>query len=323
MVRSSDIENTYDEGEGVTLSYGGAPNIKYFDGKFLNAGNRTARSNDEGALSNRFLYWILKHDEALIDRYYRGSGLRHVDLRKMLDHEIPLPPLEIQRQIVAILDAHSELAELQAERVKLLKLEKDVLLERIFSPAGGFKFSIGGKEFDTSGWDSHPLGDSFTWENPGTALVLSSNYDPAYQTPVLTANKSFILGYTDESEGIYSASAKNPVVIFDDFTTDCKWVTFPFKVKSGAMKFLRATDESRFDFFFSYLALKMNPFTPSTHQRHRVTVFAQIMRFPSLEDQQVISSYFRELDNRIELEEERLQLLKTQSAVVLESIFDR
>jgi hypothetical protein len=60
----------------------------------------------------------------------------------------------------------------------------------------------------------------------------SANYDDTFETPVLTAGKMFILGYTDETEGTYPASPESPVVIFDDFTTAFKWVDFPFKAKS-------------------------------------------------------------------------------------------
>lgn len=264
--------------------------------------------------NQKYLYYVLQSLD-----YDASTHQQHWNMMSKL--QIPLPPLEIQNQIVEILDAHSELAELQAERVRLLKLEKDVLLEKIFAPGEGFKFSLSGKSFDTADWASYQLSDCFTWENPGNTLVQSSNYDPSFATPVLTANKSFVLGYTDETDGIYPSSPVDPVIIFDDFTTDCKWVDFPFKAKSGALKFLKPSDTSTFNFFFSYLALKMNPFRPSTHQRHLMTVFAQRMRFPKIMDQQLISEYFREIDSRIKLEEERLQLLKIQSAVVLEAIF--
>ena len=73
------------------------------------------------------------------------------------------------------------------------------------------------------------LGDVTQYEQPTKYLVKSKNYDDKFKTPVLTAGKTFILGYTDETNGIYKAST-NPVIIFDDFTTANKWVDFDFKV---------------------------------------------------------------------------------------------
>ncbi|HFV9732284.1 TPA: restriction endonuclease subunit S, partial [Salmonella enterica subsp. enterica serovar Yarrabah] len=82
-----------------------------------------------------------------------------------------------------------------------------------------------------------PLGDVTQYEQPTKYLVTTTNYSDEFDTPVLTAGKTFILGYTDEVDGIYKASEK-PVIIFDDFTTANKWVNFDFKAKSSAMKMI-------------------------------------------------------------------------------------
>ncbi len=89
-----------------------------------------------------------------------------------------------------------------------------------------------------------PLGDITQYEQPTKYLVAAKNYSDDFETPVLTAGKTFILGYTDETDGIYRAS-QNPVIIFDDFTTANKWVDFDFKVKSSAMKMITSSDESK------------------------------------------------------------------------------
>lgn len=72
------------------------------------------------------------------------------------------------------------------------------------------------------------------YEQPTKYIVKSENYSDDFALPVLTAGKSFVLGYTDETEGVCKAS-ENPVIIFDDFTADCKYVDFDFKVKSSVM----------------------------------------------------------------------------------------
>lgn len=88
------------------------------------------------------------------------------------------------------------------------------------------------------------LGEVADYKQPTLYLVSSKNYDDKYKTPVLTAGKTFILGYTDETDGIYRASEK-PVIIFDDFTTANKWVDFDFKAKSSAMKMIISKDDSK------------------------------------------------------------------------------
>lgn len=96
-----------------------------------------------------------------------------------------------------------------------------------------------------------PLEEYTDYEQPTKYLVESNNYIDTFKTPVLTAGKTFILGYTDETNGIYKAS-ENPVIIFDDFTTANKWVDFDFKVKSSAMKMITSKDESKASLKYIY-----------------------------------------------------------------------
>ena len=78
-------------------------------------------------------------------------------------------------------------------------------------------------------WTEYALEDLLSYEQPTPYIVESTDYSDNYKTPVLTAGKSFIIGYTNETNGIYD---KLPVIIFDDFTTSTQYVNFPFKVKS-------------------------------------------------------------------------------------------
>ena len=101
------------------------------------------------------------------------------------------------------------------------------------------------------GWAACRLEQIIGYEQPTAYIVESTTYDNSYSTPVLTAGKSFIIGYTNEETGIYS---NLPCIIFDDFTTDSKLVDFPFKVKSSAMKILKVHKEIEID----YVAMFMN-----------------------------------------------------------------
>ncbi len=103
-----------------------------------------------------------------------------------------------------------------------------------------------------------PLGEVAEYEQPTAYLVKSTNYKDSYPTPVLTAGKTFILGYTDELFGIYEAS-KHPVIIFDDFTTASKWVDFDFKAKSSAMKMITSVDDSKYILKYIYYWLNSLP----------------------------------------------------------------
>jgi len=117
-----------------------------------------------------------------------------------------------------------------------------------------------------------PLGDVTTYEQPTKYLVAAKNYSDEFETPVLTAGKTFILGYTDEVHGIYKAS-ENPVIIFDDFTTANKWVDFDFKAKSSAMKMIASSDESKTLTKYIYYWLNTLPseLVDGDHKRHWIS----------------------------------------------------
>jgi type I restriction enzyme S subunit len=119
-------------------------------------------------------------------------------------------------------------------------------------------------------WELARLGDILIYEQPTNYLVSTENYNDAYNIPVLTAGKSFILGYTNENEGIYQ---NLPAIIFDDFTTDIKYVDFPFKAKSSAMKILTA-DSSKADIKFLFYWLQTVNFDAGQHKRYWISTFA-------------------------------------------------
>lgn len=123
-----------------------------------------------------------------------------------------------------------------------------------------------------------PLGEVTKYEQPTEYLVQSTNYCDSFTTPVLTAGKTFILGYTDEKEGIYKAST-NPVIIFDDFTTANKWVDFDFKVKSSAMKMITSIDQREVLLRYVYFWLNTlpNEFTVGNHKRQWISSFVSKM----------------------------------------------
>lgn len=109
------------------------------------------------------------------------------------------------------------------------------------------------KKLCPNGVESKNLGDVLAYEQPTKYLVKSKQYFEAAATPVLTAGQTFLLGYTNESDGIYDTEDRGPVIIFDDFTTSSQWVDFPFKVKSSAMKMLSPKNQDvslRFVFHF-------------------------------------------------------------------------
>ena len=146
------------------------------------------------------------------------------------------------------------------------------------------------------------LGKLLAYEQPTKYLVDSTAYSDSYATPVLTAGQTFVLGRTDETNGIYPASTATPVIIFDDFTTAFKWVDFPFKVKSSAMKMLTPKDAGRASLRYIYYVMQTIRYEPQDHARQWIGIYSGFqVPVPPLEVQREI---VRVLDQFTQLEAE-------------------
>ncbi|WP_461216718.1 restriction endonuclease subunit S domain-containing protein [Mycoplasmopsis synoviae] len=115
-------------------------------------------------------------------------------------------------------------------------------------------------------------------------------------TPVLTANKSFIIGHTKEKK-----TFKKNCIIFDDFTLNIKYVNFPFMVKSSVIKILIETENN--NLFFIYLLLKNKNFKPFGHMSHYVNFVQNISleKIKNKEEQDKIAKLFSKIYNLITL----------------------
>lgn len=165
-------------------------------------------------------------------------------------------------------------------------------------------------------WTEKSFGDCLEYEQPQPYLVSSDNYKKT-GTPVLTAGKTFVLGYTDEITGIYNHL---PVIIFDDFTTASKFVDFPFKAKSSAMKMLQ--NRSGYDLRFMFETIQKYKFEPKDHQRHWISIFSQFRTLvPSYSEQQKIAECLSSIYSYISSINEKIEQLKAHKKSLLQKLF--
>ena len=144
------------------------------------------------------------------------------------------------------------------------------LLKRI-NPKAEFACDNGHYTQLSDGWTVCRLEQVTNYEQPTAYIVNSTTYDDSYLTPVLTAGKSFIIGYTNETAGIYS---NLPCIIFDDFTTDSKKVDFPFKVKSSAMKILKIHKDIEIDYVAMFMSITR--LVGDTHKRYWISEYSKL-----------------------------------------------
>lgn len=165
----------------------------------------------------------------------------------------------------------------------------------------------------------YSLGELLKYEQPTKYIVSSTNYDDSYQTPVLTAGKSFVLGYTDERDGIYEKDDL-PVIIFDDFTTSSQYVDFPFKVKSSAMKILTPNKDLVLPKYI-YYRMQIIQFDHSTHKRYWIQQYSKIkVSIPELEEQKEIVKKIEKLFSQLDNSEKELNTINGQLKVYRQAV---
>ncbi len=184
-----------------------------------------------------FENYLIKLD---LSCFVTGAAPPKLTLSKLKEIPIALPLSSKEQQKIAdCLTSIDELIKALSQKVEILKEHKKGLMQKLFPVDGNSLPQLRFPEFKDSGeWKVKKLGECLDYLQPTQYLVKSTRYDDSYKTPVLTAGKTFVLGYTNETHGIYRD--KLPVIIFDDFTTATKFVEFPFKAKSSAMKILVA-----------------------------------------------------------------------------------
>lgn len=223
---------------------------------------------------------------------------RHWALVSNLIINLPLP--KVQEEIVRILDSFTNLIDALNEELLLRQKQFEYYREKLLT-------------FDDNELIQYiKLCDIIDYEQPSQYIVSSSEYDNNYEIPVLTAGQTFILGFTNETTGVYKASKNNPTIIFDDFTTGFHWVDFDFKVKSSAMKMLRLKDNHNL-LRYVFHSMALINYVPSEHSRQWISKYSQfVIPLPHIKVQEEIVKILDSFTNLIDTIKEEIALRQKQ-----------
>ena len=243
------------------------------------------------------------------------SGQPGLNAEEYKAFKINLPTLPEQQKIASFLSAVDEKIQQLSRKKELLEQYKKGLMQQLFSGKLRFK-DENGKAFPK--WDEKRLGEVLDYIQPTKYLVASTEYDDSYSTPVLTAGKTFILGYTNETNNIYKETL--PVILFDDFTTATQFVDFPFKAKSSAMKILVAKKGENINYIFE--AMRLITFEIGGHGRHWISQFALFnIAYPCIPEQKKIANYLSNIDTKIETVNKQINQTQTFKKGLLQQMF--
>ena len=259
----------------------------------------------KGVIENEFLYsWYKKHGNVIGIRYAQGTKQQNLSYDILEKFMIVYPNTKEQEKLnkfISLLD----------ERITT----QNKIIDRLLSLIKGIRNDVYGKLRKSIGFNA-TISDVLCYEQPQPYIVENTEYT-SEGIPVLTANKAFVLGYTSETNGIYD---KGDCIIFDDFTLDCKYVDFPFKVKSSAIKILTAKNKELLRYTFEFL--KYLDLSTEEHKRHYIAETQnQEFILPTEQIVKTIAHIFSTLSVRMETAVKQRNVFEKQKQYLLRQMF--
>ena len=257
-------------------------------------------------ISPKFLcnYIQTKKIQNYIQSLQTGGSREGLNFEQIRSFPISLPQIAEQNKIAQLLDKINERIATQNK-----------IIDKLQSLIRGIRNDVFGKIRKSVGLNAM-IGDVLSYEQPQPYIVEDTEYT-VEGTPVLTANKAFVLGYTSETDGIYD---KGDCIIFDDFTLDCKYVDFPFKVKSSAIKILTAKDKELLRYTFEFM--KYLDLSTDEHKRHYIAETQnQELILPTVQVVRTIAHAFSALSSRMETVTKQIDMFELQKQYLLRQMF--
>lgn len=195
----------------IAISQGGASAgfVNFVKSKFWAGAHCYTIIVDENILNNKYVYYILKNSQNKLMDSKVGAGIPGLNRKEIQNLLLPIPPLQVQEEIVKILDNFTNLtAELEAElesRKKQYEYYRDELLEL----GDRVEYKNICEIFDIKGGYTPSKANSLYWEdgnipwfrmedirNNGSILTKSKQYINKLGLRRLFKNNSIILATT-------------------------------------------------------------------------------------------------------------------------------
>lgn len=141
--------NTEDDPIGITSRGAGVGSVTWYEGRYFRGNlNYSVTIKEKREIMNRYLFHLLLNNQNSIQALATYDGIPALNASNLKKLSVSVPPLEIQKEIVRVLDSFTELeAELEARKKQyeyyrntLLTFEDDV----VWKPMGEIGSFYGG-----------------------------------------------------------------------------------------------------------------------------------------------------------------------------------
>ena len=238
---------------------------------------------DNGKIISKYLGYILETRgvQKQWEKSSVGSTLKGIRKETLLNVLIPVPPLEIQREVVEVLDKFALLtAELTAELEKRKKQYEHY--RRALLAEGNREQGIGNR-CGVSNWPMVKLGEVCGSVSP-SVKIKRLDYRETGLTPIVSQEIEYISGYCDLSDDKIPAGE---YVCFGDHSEHIKYVNFAFVQGADGLKILKAKGGRVMAKFLYYVALAYYQ-RHDNYERHFKYFSETLVPLPPLAEQERI-----------------------------------
>ena len=271
------------------------------DGVLLGGDINIIRTRNQH-INSKYLSWVintvLKSDLA---RYAKGANILHLsnnDLRKL---KIPLPPLDVQKQIVDEIENKQSAINHAREIIKNLERERQY-----------FACLLDGINYDEVNFDK------FVSTLTPVNKIQKTDFLQTGEYPIIDQSQDFIAGYTNNADLVNKLSA--PVVVFGDHTCAIKYIDFDFAQGADGIKIL-TTDAKHLLPKYLYFYLIGNPIDSSEYKRHFSMLKDISILVPSIDDQKRIVAKLEAEQDIIDANKRLIDLMQDKINQVMNRVY--
>jgi type I restriction enzyme S subunit len=329
----------------VMVSEGGASAgyVNYYSGKYWSGGHNFTISNDTKH-DTFFLLYVLQKSQEKLYKLQVGTGLPNIQLKSIKDFPIYSTSNTEQQKIGSFFKQLDNTIALHQRKLDLLKEQKKGFLQKMF-PKNGAKVPELRFAGFADDWEQRKLGEVIDIEN-GYAFKSEYFSDEEKRHIVLTPGSVKIGGGFQKDKGrYYDVSGVFPekfifkpgniFITMTDLTPTAQSLGYPAIVPRDDNVYLHnqrlgkiINNTTNPEFLYTLL-------TTDTYHKEIVSSasgttvkhssVSKILDFksaiPNIDEQKLIGSFFKELDNTIALHQRKLDLLKEQKKGFLQKMF--
>lgn len=200
-----------------------------------------------------------------------AHGTKRLETRVLAETSVPLPPLQEQRRIAAILDGTDAIR--TKRRQALARLE--ALIESVFYS------QFGDPELNPRRLNRVEMLNAVEDTSRFATKIPQSEFNAQGRIPIIDQGIKPVAGYTDEAQSAYPRDL--PVILFGDHTRVFKYVDEPFVIGADGVKVL--TPASGFEPLYLFHALRVLKLPAAGYSRHFKFLKERRVLMPPVDEQ--------------------------------------